>query len=402
MFRTLWKGWVGHSLGGTALLALVGFVQGQGTLLPPAEPIIQAQGSAAAPSAAPTALPVGSSVGSPPAPSSAQPGAANIEAMKAQLELQQKQIQELMNRLNVMQNTGVPTSPISTPSPPNAPSNPTAAAAQGAPVTATDVQSIINGYFAEKEAARQKAEKAKNDEGYKVGTDLRMVATWKNGVFMETTNKDFYVHVGGQFQYDNDFFGQGSPVTANKGAAASTKGYSTGDFKGGIDELVDADYFRRIRIWVEGGFYEIGEFMFQPKLEKIQNGIVGLDEMWVGVKDIPFIGTIRAGHQKTPQGLESDDYSSNRTFTYMERSTMSNAFFQNFGTGIFFTNNIAPDLIGQRATYAAMFYRPQDGENGATYSDGDYAFTGRLSGLPIYENNGRCLLHLGIVRHLPP
>ena len=189
---------------------------------------------------------------------------------------------------------------------------------------------------------------------------------------------------------------------AAKGAAASTKGYSTGDFKGGIGELVDSTDFRRLRLWAEGGFWEVGEFMFQPKLEKIQNGAIGLDEMWVGVKDIPFLGTIRVGHHKTPQGLESDDWSSNMTFTYMERSMMSNSFFQNFGSGIIATNNIASGQIGQRATYAAMFYKPQDGENGAQYADGDYAFTGRISALPIYEQDGRCLLHLalsGTYRH---
>jgi phosphate-selective porin OprO/OprP len=114
--------------------------------------------------------------------------------------------------------------------------------------------------------------------------------------------------------------------------------------------------------------------------------------MWVGVKDIPLIGTIRVGHHKTPQGLESDDWSSNRTFTYMERSTMSNAFFQNFGSGIIATNS----FFSQRMTYASMFYKPQDGENGAEYADGDYAWTGRISGLPIYQKDGRCLLHLAV------
>ena len=141
--------------------------------------------------------------------------------------------------------------------------------------------------------------------------------------------------------------------------------------------------------------------MFQPKLEKVQNGQLALDEMWVGVKDIPWLGTIRVGHHKTPQGLEGDSWSSNQIMTYMERAMVSNAFTQNFGTGIQFFNNIAPEWIGDRATYAAMFYRPQDGENGATYADGDYAFTNRLSCLPIYQNEGRHLLHLAAVRYLP-
>lgn len=264
------------------------------------------------------------------------------------------------------------------------------------------IRQLFNRFKAEDAQAQAKKD-AEDKENYKVGTDLRMFGTWKDGMFLESPNKDFYVHIGGEMQYDNQFWGRGSPLTAPSSFAANTtntglapvNGAHSGIVEGGIGELVDADYFRRLRLWAEGGFWEIGEFMFQPKFEKIDvNGSVGLDEMWVGVTQIPFLGTIRVGHHKTPQGLESDDWSSNRTFTYMERSSMSNAFFQNFGTGIIFTNNIAEDWIGQRATYATFFYKPQDGENGAEYADGDYAFTGRLSGLPIYQNDGRHLLHL--------
>src|SRR5262249_48086966 len=34
--------------------------------------------------------------------------------------------------------------------------------------------------------------------------------------------------------------------------------------------------------------------------------------------------------------------------------------------------------------------------NGASFGDGKYAYSGRMTVLPIYEDEGRCLLHLGV------
>jgi phosphate-selective porin OprO/OprP len=33
--------------------------------------------------------------------------------------------------------------------------------------------------------------------------------------------------------------------------------------------------------------------------------------------------------------------------------------------------------------------------NGASFGDGNYAYSGRVSFLPVYEDDGRCLVHLG-------
>ncbi len=239
MSRILWKRWVRHCLGGAAVLTLAGLVQAQGTLPAIPDPvIIPTQAPAqAAPS---LGLPVG-----PATP--ATPPAANVDALKAQLEQQQKQIQELMTRLNAMQNTGVPTSA------PNTSSN--TAAVQGGGLTTKDVQSIINGYFAEKEAQKAAEVQAAKADGYKVGSDMSMSASWNGGVYFQTKNKDFWFHVGGEMQFDNIFWGQNTPIMDPKGAAAKpAKGYQTGLSKGGIGELVDSDDFRRLRLWAEGGF----------------------------------------------------------------------------------------------------------------------------------------------------
>src|SRR5205814_792112 len=73
---------------------------------------------------------------------------------------------------------------------------------------------------------------------------------------------------------------------------------------------------------------------------------------------------------------------------------LSDAFYQNFATGVWVGNHVLDD----RATWSAMVYRQDNalhGNNGADFGDGEYAGSLRLTSLPLYENEGRCLLHLG-------
>src|SRR5205807_8683991 len=111
--------------------------------------------------------------------------------------------------------------------------------------------------------------------------------------------------------------------------------------------------------------------------------------------NVPFIGTVRVGHVKTPMGFEADMAASSRTMTFMERSSYSEAIElnQNFVTGIWFSNN----FLEERATYtAAMFRQDLGSSTGAFFGDGQYGWQGRVTGLPLYECEGRHLLHLGL------
>ena len=107
-----------------------------------------------------------------------------------------------------------------------------------------------------------------------------------------------------------------------------------------------------------------------------------------------MIGSLRLGHIKTPMGLEADMSSSSRSMTFMERSSYSEAIelSQNFGTGIWAGGSYADDRI----TYQTMVFRPDNGNSGDFFGDGQYAFQSRVTCLPFYEDQGRHLLHLGI------
>jgi phosphate-selective porin OprO and OprP len=242
---------------------------------------------------------------------------------------------------------------------------------------------VIKKNEADKKEAEEKKkkdeDKKKEEEGFRVGTDLKMTARWDNGLKFETINKDFIIHVGGRFQEDTVFFGESARL---RGA-------------GGIGDLQDGTFFRRVRIQMDGSIWEIVEFNLEYAVEQVTQGIPNLDEFWVGVTKVPVIGSIRVGHIKVPQGFEGDMVSSSKAMTFLERSAYTDAFYQNFAPGVWAGNSI----FDQRMTWSAMWYREeafQHGSTGADFGDGNYAFSGRLTFLPLWENEGRHMLHLGV------
>ncbi len=96
---------------------------------------------------------------------------------------------------------------------------------------------------------------------------------------------------------------------------------------------------------------------------------------------------------KVADGLEAGVYSATRGYTFLELSSMADAFAQSTGTGLWLTNSFLDD----RVTYAAQAYR-QDvvlQTHGNDFGDGEYAYDARLTALPWYSDNGNCLVHLG-------
>jgi phosphate-selective porin OprO/OprP len=257
------------------------------------------------------------------------------------------------------------------------------------PIDPKAVEKIIGDYMKkqdEEKKAKDAEAKAKAEaEGFKVGTSLGLSTRWNplGGVTFETPNKDFISHLGVRFQLDMVGFGQNEGL---KGPAQ-------------LGSLQNGTFFRRIRPSWDGQAWEIMEWNVELALEQIQNDVIDMDEVWVGLMKIPFIGSTRIGHVKTPQGFEGDSVSSSRAMTFMERSSFNDAFYQNFSTGVWVGNSV----LDQRATWAGEIYR-QDNDNGLNSpnngvslgSGGAFGYSGRITALPIYQNDGRCLLHLGL------
>ena len=293
-------------------------------------------------------------------PAMAQQGstAQTFDELSARLEQQDQQIRQLQAQVAGMQQ-GVNATPVSY-APGGAPPAPAAAPATP-PCT-------------------------------EVGSDMNVKAKFWNGagLMFETPNKDFTMHIGGWAQYDNVWWNQSQGMQTAPVKQTTLQGVAAN----GVGPLEDGDSWRRVRLVTEGTFWETFEYRWNIALENIQYGTVGLDEMWVGDTKIPVIGTVRVGHVKTPMGLEGDMNGSSRSMTFMERSSYSEAIElnQNFGSGIWFSNTYHDD----RLLWEFMAFRPDNGSSSDFYETGAWGLQGRITGLPLYEDEGRHLLHLGI------
>ncbi len=310
-----------------------------------------------------------------------------LRALKEQLEQQKKQIEELQRKLGqisqpTLNQNGDPATGL-----PAAPSG-GSAPATGSVADRAGVESIIADYLKRQDEAKKAKEDAdraqKEAEGHKVGSDLKLSTVWNplNGPTFATANKDFVSHMGVRFQMDSVWWTQG----------ANTRGAAQ------VGDLEDGVFFRRVRPSWDGQAWEVIEWNVELALEQIQNDVINLDQVYVGIMNLPAVGTIRVGHLKTAQGLEGDTTGSSKSMSFLERSMYTDAFYQNFSTGVMNIGN----AFDQRMTYSFEWYRQDNGEaglnqfnNGADFSDGSYGYSGRITALPIWENDGRCFLHLG-------
>jgi phosphate-selective porin OprO/OprP len=187
---------------------------------------------------------------------------------------------------------------------------------------------------------------------------------WKDGVRMETADKSIQWRIGGRIMIDTAWFDQDSDLKA-------------------VDDWEDANEVRRARIYMSGTMYENVEF-------KLQYDWVGgdpdLKDMYVGLKGLPF-GGIRVGHLKEPFGLQQ--LTSSKNITFMERA-LPGAMETARNAGIMVHNHVLED----RMTWAVGAFRDTD-DFGSGEGD-NYNVTGRVTGLPVYENEGEKLVHLGL------
>ncbi|MDH3284110.1 MAG: porin, partial [Acidobacteriota bacterium] len=147
--------------------------------------------------------------------------------------------------------------------------------------------------------------------------------------------------------------------------------------------ITDGNEFRRARLFVSGTIYEKVEFKVQYDFA---GGDADFKDLYVGILDTP-VGNVRVGHFKEPFSLE--ELTSSKYITFLERS-LPNAFAPGRNTGI-----MLHDHRGDRLTWAAGAFRDADDFGVTSDGDGKLSLTGRISGLPVYEDGGQRLVHLG-------
>jgi phosphate-selective porin OprO/OprP len=241
----------------------------------------------------------------------------------------------------------------------------------------------------EKKAKAEKEAKAKADaEPYEIGSDPKLNANWNNGLWFTTARKDWNFHFGGRLQWESVFWDEPSRLTENAPGAGGVPNASAGNSTRGVGSLQDGSFFRRVRLRADGTGYELVEFAMEVNFEQVN--LITFDHCWMGFKEVPILGTVRFGQHKVPQGMEmiGSDYH----LTFLERSSMSDAFWTLFGQGVW----ISRDFFDQNVVFQTMFHRIQpNGIFTGDFGTGDYADTSRLTWTPLYADEGRHVVHVG-------
>ena len=266
------------------------------------------------------------------------------------------------------------------------------------------VRSIVEEYLAQRErgspagyetsaavveAAGANLAPPSDPEWTQVGQDLSMAARWNNGLEVATKDKAFRIHVGGRWQLDTSWFSADQAVQQNLPGNVM--------YHDGID-------FRRARLRIDGTMYEVIEFACEYDFvnglrvghpnnsDFLDQNVPALTDLWLQYSHTP-LGNIRIGNQKEAIGFEH--IVSSRFLPFMERSYNQDTFYGGAFNGFIPGASINGNVWEDRASYHLGLYKPTNNVFGFSTNDGDYSVTGRLTWLPIYEQEGRQLLHLG-------
>lgn len=171
-----------------------------------------------------------------------------------------------------------------------------------------------------------------------------------------------------------------------------------------------SDYieFRRLRLMASGEGY--GVYFYQLELEFAPEGrlapqsdLLGeenafttgaeLKDAYLGMRDVPFFGTVKAGHFFTPLGMESQ--TSSNSLTFMERG-LTSRFLPGREYGLSASNHTAD----QRWTwaYGAFAYEMREYLRVIENDNQGIRLIGRGTGTPYYDeaSGGRYLVHTGL------
>ena len=251
---------------------------------------------------------------------------------------------------------------------------------------------------ARKDATAPADEKAAGKESpkpYEVGSDTEFGTAWANGLQAETANKDFRVKIGGRTQIDASAFSAGP-------------GPRQSPLQGGLDPaLHDTVNVRRARLRIEGRMYEVydwvAEYDFANQInvnneiyptEKDAGPLPSVTDLWLQMRELPILGTVRVGNQKDPYGYEH--LTSSRWLNFMERSFSQDAFEGPFNGGFVPGIQVMNNAYDGRVAWQVGEFKATTNPFGFNNFNGSSMTVGRLVMLPIYEDEGRKLLHLGI------
>lgn len=198
-----------------------------------------------------------------------------------------------------------------------------------------------------------------------------MRAYFKNGVNFETADKNFTLNIGGRLNFDGAINAISKPVKKEFDLAGTYSGAE----------------IRRARISLAGVVHRDIDYKIEYDFA---TGYAVPKDVFIGMRNLPAVQYFRVGHFKEPYSLET--ITSDNFTTFMERG-LPFAFSPDYQTGM----ALMPTFFDERVTLAVGGFRESADANGYGFSNqGMYDVPVRVTGLPLYENKGRDLVHVGL------
>lgn len=144
--------------------------------------------------------------------------------------------------------------------------------------------------------------------------------------------------------------------------------------------------FRRARFYSSGTIYSNVKYKLQLDFT---GGRVSMKDAYIQLKNIPLVNNIVIGHFKEP--LRFDALTSSKYITFMERALLID-FSQERNNGIMIKNSFLSDKL----SFQVGIFRASDKYGNDKKANDGYAFTTRITYLPIINKDKNQLLHLGI------
>lgn len=219
------------------------------------------------------------------------------------------------------------------------------------------------------------------------GDDVPLSSSWKNALKFEH-GEDFIMAIGGRVQFDTAEYITPRELRENVP---------------GTNPLEDGVSFRRIRIDLGGTWYKTIDFYVQVDFanglltsateNRVANATYPTD-MWMTFRDLPWVGNVRVGNQKPLYSFEH--MVSSRFPNFMERSLGYDAFTEGFNNGFEPGITAFDTYADKRGTWAVGLFKATRSPFGWNFGQGEIEVNGRFTALPVWEDEGRQLVHIGV------
>jgi phosphate-selective porin OprO/OprP len=175
----------------------------------------------------------------------------------------------------------------------------------------------------------------------------------------------------------------------------------TGNIQDGVNP-------RRCRLEVDGTLWEVIDFFAEyeflgntfntdPTVSANAKNVTdapGPTDVWATITHLPIIGNFRVGSMKPPIGFEH--LTSSRWLNFMERSFGFDAFLGGTNNGFLPGVQIFNWSKNENWTWQLGVFKNNQTVFGWNVGGGEYDTTGRITWTPVYEDNARKLVHLGL------